>query len=507
MKTRVLPLAAAVAMSCAAGFAQAVSVNNEGLGEVLLFPYYSAASGNDTLINIVNTTDYVKAVKVRFVEGMNSKEVLDFNLYLSPQDHWSGVVTSTSDGAKIVTGDTSCTVPAIPAGGQPFTNALYLKDSVNDLARTREGYVEVIEMGVVYDWDESDTTPEPGDQLASDATHINGVPRDCSALTAAWSANGVWLDDPTFSMSSNMGGLYGYGVLINVNEGTDGSYDAIALQAFEDPISKKPLHAAPGDSSPALGDAIAEATVIDNVSGVVTVVETFTATGLDAVSAVLMHDTISNDYVLEPTILAGTDWVITMPTKHDYVNRGRFLTGTKDLVPAWQPFTDAWDETVSKSCEQIGITYYDREEAGQTPSGVDFSPRPPEGKFSLCAEANVLTFNNSDVLGAKASGGNLSTNLDVIFDNGWMRIDLDASGSGLEDLRDTVDEDGDDVLNQATRVIEGFGAGFEGLPVIGFAIQKYVNGTLTVGGTSVLSNYAGIVTHKTTRDITIDSEL
>ena len=87
MKTRVLPLAAAVAMSCAMSAAHAVNVNNDGLGEVLLFPYYTAAAGNDTYINIVNTTADVKAVKVRFVEGMNSVEVLDFNLYLSPYDH------------------------------------------------------------------------------------------------------------------------------------------------------------------------------------------------------------------------------------------------------------------------------------------------------------------------------------------------------------------------------------------------------------------------------------
>ncbi len=38
----------------------------------------------------------------------------------------------------------------------------------------------------------------------------------------------------------------------------------------------------------------------------------------------------------------------------------------------------------------------------------------------------------------------------------------------------------------------------KGLPTIGFAVQKYVNGD--VGG--VLSNYAGSVTHKGTRSIT-----
>ena len=48
-------------------------------------------------------------------------------------------------------------------------------------------------------------------------------------------------------------------------------------------------------------------------------------------------------------------------------------------------------------------------------------------------------------------------------------------------------------------------ADFYGLPVIGFAVQKYVNGTLDVDGVSVLSNYAGSFEHKATRDISTNN--
>jgi len=65
------------------GSAQAVNIDPDGLGQVLIYPYYTTNGGNVTLLSVVNTTDEAKAVKVRFKEGKNSREVLDFNLYMS----------------------------------------------------------------------------------------------------------------------------------------------------------------------------------------------------------------------------------------------------------------------------------------------------------------------------------------------------------------------------------------------------------------------------------------
>lgn len=493
MKKKLLSVAALAALAGGINTAQAVYVNADGLGQTLLYPYYTAESGNDTYINVVNTTDRVKAVKVRFVEGMNSVEVLDFNLYLSPKDHWSAVVTANADGAIVKTVDTSCTVPAIPAAGQPFSTFLFKDDSVNGADRTRAGYVEIIEMGTVDDfgYDEGETN------LAVAATHVDGVPANCGALRSAWASGGVWSGDtdsrnPTRHMSGNMGGLYGYGVLINVNEGTDATYDAIALDDFVEPYGRI-LHAAPGNSSPALNSADPFAVVIDGDNIWEVDFEFSDAGGLDAVSAVLMHDAIMNDFVLEPTISAGTDWVVTMPTKHDYVNQGR--DSNDDLEPAIPPFTEPWDDTISTSCEKIGIVYYDREERHEIPD-VGFSPTVPGGEFALCAEANVLTFTSpegvtSDVLGNVAAGGKLSADLSVIYNNGWVQMGFS------NDLADTSGRYlvGDDDTEGWDIVV------FEGLPVMGFAVQKYSNGTLVVGGQSVLSNYAGTVKHKSTRNI------
>ena len=75
-----------------AGAANAVYVNHDGLGQALIYPYYTMRDGNIMLLSVVNTTADAKAVKVRILEGKNSQEVLDFNLFLSPFDVWTGAV-------------------------------------------------------------------------------------------------------------------------------------------------------------------------------------------------------------------------------------------------------------------------------------------------------------------------------------------------------------------------------------------------------------------------------
>ena len=321
--------------------------NDRGLGEAMVYPFYSSANGNDTYVHVVNTTEYTKAVKVRFVEARNSTEVLDFNLYLSPYDEWAGVITRNtaegSTGAIIRTVDNSCTVPELgTAGGanvgelagtqttlpngkilrdQPFVNFKYLDDAERNenaetgLVRTTEGYIEVIEMGQL--------SPNLG--LGADAVHgSDGVPADCDALVAAWTTTGgqqgIWAADAQAELLQNTGlgwvggGLYGYGVLINVENGTAAGYDAVAIEGFNDPEAPAPLHFPPGLERPSLEDANQEVVIFSD--GAAT--EYFFGNGQDAASALFSTSGIANDYVVDPDIDALTDWVITMPTKRSY---------------------------------------------------------------------------------------------------------------------------------------------------------------------------------------------
>jgi hypothetical protein len=468
MKKNIISAAVAATL-LGASAANAVFVNPEGTGQALIYPYYTVEGGYDTYINLVNTTNQTKAVKVRFVEAMNSQEVLDFNLYLSPQDHWSAVIFADGAGASIRTADTSCTVPntlaasteGVPGTIVPFRNFTYQTDGAafRGVDRTREGYVEIIEMGVLT---------ALADQTA--AKHVAGKPPGCATLAGHWGGAGKWTTiGPNEDMAVPAGGLYGYGVLINVNEGTNATYDAVALDDFVsvslDSLAT-PIHRAPGNVEPGLNDATPFSQILDSSTALSVLTSEFDD-GIDAVSAVLMHSSIMNDYVLEPTINAGTDWVVTFPTKKNYVN---------GLV-AVAPFTEVWAPTAATACEAMNITYYDREERTITPDPLDFSPAPPgPDAFALCREANVLTFNNSNVL---AGSSRVSQNLNVDYDNGWLELGFTGTGRTL------TSNDGDV---------------YQGLPTVGFAVQKYVNGTLQGG--SVLSNYAGLVQHKNRRLVT-----
>jgi len=116
---------------------------------------------------------------------------------------------------------------------------------------------------------------------------------------------------------------------------------------------------------------------------------------------------------------------------------------------------------------------------------VGFSPPSPVAGTALCYEANVVTFNGSNVLGSVNSKN--ITQLPPGAQNGWALIDFTKSASGPVAAHVLATTDG---------------STFNGLPVIGFAVQTFVNGTLTSGGINVQSTYAGTFVHKTTTSIT-----
>ena len=187
--------------------ANAVNINNDGTGEVLLYPYYTVRAGTTTLLTVVNTTTTAKAVKVRINEGKNSAEVLDFNLWLSPKDVWTAAIVPTADGAGITTTDKSCTNPKV-TGTVGFRNNAYATDNaaLRTLDRTREGYIEMIEMATVV----------PGSKTEADVTHDAGVPACTLVTNAAVASRLADYDDPT-------GGLFGSGTLVANSMSTSGS--------------------------------------------------------------------------------------------------------------------------------------------------------------------------------------------------------------------------------------------------------------------------------------------
>ena len=220
--------------------AQAVHVNPDGTGQVLVFPYFNAQDGYVTNINLVNSTDQTKAVKIRFREGNYSNDILDFNIYMSPEDIWTGSIKAGDDGngntvGSLTTSDRTCTLPALAScedgkceATVPFTGHNLYKNVT--AADTREGYVEIIEMGVV-----SDAT------VAAGVLHNNGKPSDCKAVETAWKKGGVFTTGG--GISAPTGGLFGSSAVLNVAEGSAFAVDPVAIDNY----STKAQHYRPDD--------------------------------------------------------------------------------------------------------------------------------------------------------------------------------------------------------------------------------------------------------------------
>jgi len=493
------------------GSAQAVNINPDGLGQVLIYPYYTTNNNNVTLLSVVNTSEDAKAVKVRFTEGQNTREVLDFNLYMSAYDVWTASIALNDDGnPELTTTDTTCTVPYLfgMGGKQEFLPFALTDGGSTSIDRAKEGHFEMIEMGTLVDDDEGS---------AKAATHVNGVPADCAQLVAAWTDpddtkagdEGYWLMDPFYDMEAPSGGLFGGAAIVNIENANMASYDATALNGFAtDVFANDILHQEPGSVLPSLnsGNVYNGTVFLDNGA---TLNSGELDRGVDAVSFVFMHDQIMNEYTTEVGPLAQTEWVVTFPTKHFYVYAPS--AGGSDVPVA--PFTSVWDSKADDptACEVVLLdTLWDREErtfedpivtgdpvppiVSPAPPGV-VDPSDPIIPFELCYETSVISFGDADLIGSaspmlgSANFHNID-NTELGFEYGWARLQLD-------DYPYDSDESGsiDPDEEEYSRADLG---GLNGLPVAGFAVQTFKNGFLGQGGNTI-GNYGGIYKHKATR--------
>ncbi len=148
MKKKLIAVGIAATLGAMSGVASAaMTINNGGLGNITVVPYYSAQNGNNTLLSITNTdTVNGKVVKVRFRGAEWSDDVFDFQVFLSPGDVWVGAVVKNGSVANLdASGDNTCTLPSTvgQAAGNNFISSR-LWD--NPATGTLEGYAEVITM-------------------------------------------------------------------------------------------------------------------------------------------------------------------------------------------------------------------------------------------------------------------------------------------------------------------------------------------------------------------------
>jgi hypothetical protein len=493
------------------------------MGQVLVFPYYTANGGNDTLIAIANTTAHAKAVKVRFHEGYDGRGVLDLDVYIAPHAEWTASVTSAGDDAavaRIVTASDACTAPALtvlPSGARSiaFTAASFAGEDTfagptglsdggpTTPDRTREGHFDVFEMGEV--------TGNAHGSLDAIAPAGGGA-RRCDTLVAAWSPGGYWAQDGNADLSPPAGGLFGTEYVVNVARGTLFGADAAAIDGFRD----ETLHTAPGAPSPDLDSASAgadgryAALVIANG----TPLQLEYAHAIDAVSALFMTDALRGDFVRDPSLGADTDWIVTAPTKRFYVDPA--LVGATAAAPFERAFEQSyrggrmtdlsgnvireWGSGYPYACSTVGAIAYGRDGAAM-PVGVlndggpvNGVPPSPNSSYSLtpCLETSVLTFETrvdptfgetpQSAIGSKLtdatdptgdSSNVFDAGVDLLPPEGTLGLDLVHGLDGVAI--------GAHALGAATN-----GDVLTGLPVIAFAATTFVNGNVSAG---VLANY------------------
>jgi hypothetical protein len=395
---------------------------------------------------------------------------------------------------------------------------------------------------------------------AADATHgTDGMPADCDQLNENWyevvgGDNGIWFDEATEGCGSadadgqactdtgrNSGGLFGGAAIVNADNGTMYSYDAKAIQGFDDTADG--LHYLPGTVFPSLAsgsqdDAWVFFGVPQNQA-----IEVDYDNSVDAISAVFMHDYIMNEYVVEEDLNAGTEWVITFPTKNFYADPDRMVVaGLRDKLgkPPYDSEPDGYSCTQNKDedsddyltwddceaiprapftqlfgavdsdddplCEIVGLKTWDREEdtfqRPDVPSVVippTVSPAPPrdcipgvdaectsETVFQLCNEVNVLRFGEQVVFGTPDfDGQSLLLEVTDEFAAGWGRINFTYTGEF---------DDDDDPIMRTLPSADRATPDLVGLPVTGFSAYEFEN-DFAEGG-DVKAYYGGLFGHK-----------
>ncbi len=382
-KTASLSLALAAAMTGGVMMGtstsvQAINIAQDGIGEVLVFPYYTTRGGWQSYFNITNTSERTILVKVRWHEGVNSRDARDFIVALSPNDVWTAAVIPDPEGtgaARVVTSDKSCTAPALThkdtdrsdaLKGVDFTNLAYTGQNADggapSLDRTKEGYFTVFVMGVakkenndLYDPEHKMLTIAEAVKHSTVAGNNNeGIPKDCSVFVKEFIN---WSNPPSTNMlkgkrifieqfnadgteNLNVAGgefhepnnvLKGRAILINPANGIAMGYDPTVMANFYNPTefgqfkgkdSDNPKNTInkPDNTLPNLsGASPAEASWIDDTPGASAQLQTVSASQATASYGIGFGRPIDAVSVLFQRAAIVNDYNVAGDSKTDWV--------------------------------------------------------------------------------------------------------------------------------------------------------------------------------------------
>jgi len=422
--------------------------NEGGAGHILVVPYFTSQNDNMSVFHVVNTdTVNGKALKVRFRGAANSDDILDFTVFLSPGDVWTGSVQGNENGSTFLTNDKSCTLPDIR--GQQVQFVTDRLPAGADAAQTKEGYVEILNM--------ADIVPSTDEKSIYFATkHKNGV-APCTAATLDKTLEINPLNATSVQAAANLGFNTPSGKLtadwyiLNVNQTTTFSGAATAIAATGGngrgnfvlfPQDETNSAATVGNATTLTADPLLKGNIVKPVNfdfpDLSTPYLASTATPeaqASRLTQAVANTGVSNQFALDTGISAKTDWVLSMPTRRYSVGANYaakdgakdsayrvFNAGVVDLSGAryFTPENTYVNTANGLICANTNAyTFWDREETSKR-NGAVISPSTLKG-LDFCGEVNVLSFN--DAAGKSVLGASVArTNVNVDYQNGWGAI-------------------------------------------------------------------------------------
>jgi hypothetical protein len=414
----------------------ATYLDDNGLGQAIILPHYTVRNDTNTFVTVKNQSDTKgKAVMLVFREGRNGENVLSFSVYLTPNDSWSGALLASDSNIPGHVGEPSATLVNNEVSCTPFLSnqqsLLPYDFEANEIMpstmeRVQEGYVEIYEMGEF----------DPGQQTLDFS--------NCAALED-YMIN-VWeTGDVNTLIQPSVGEISATLSIIDVAQGTSVSQQGTALAGFFAPESVN--HRLPYDAL-SLNDGVTTSRQLTG-SGVV---ETQWDAGFQAVSSLLNKTQLGFDFSLESIINGQAEAVLGFPTK-------RFHTMG---ASATAPFTEVYTDGVG-ACETGSFAVYDRD--GHVINPVSVSDQ-------LCWASQVISVrkNLADPSQVFDSQFELPLIMGSANETGHVKLGFSQSSSA------------DDAVNAEVQWT------FTGLPVLGFAVQKYTNAGAQPG---LLAQYAG----------------